>query len=426
MRLTDGIRDFARRFRSRRGPDILAGQMAMRTASFALSVLLIRVLDQETYGALVYALTLVSFALPFAGAGIAQGLVRFAARTDGFRHTLSWSRRALRTGLVVSLALVVVLWLTAPWLTARLPAARPFLLVFGVMLVTWFVADIARSALRSVHLNRLTGRMDMAIAASLVVVGVALLLLHGPLAYAIAYTVIPAVVAGPVLWRLLRHAESGHDLTDWVEGRRQGLYMGLGNILAQLLLYADILMIGNLLAADDVAVYKAASLIPFSLVLLPNAVLTTDYVTLARSSHDGPAIRAYLGRYLRTFIPLAVVLAAALWLMRRPVLGLFGPAYADADGLFALFLVGMTGILVLRTLMGNLLMAFGYARANFVLSTAMIAVNLGLNWVLIHAMGLAGAAIATCSIIWLYGLVAGGVIWRHVQRTSRGEDGADA
>ncbi|WP_159586534.1 lipopolysaccharide biosynthesis protein [Chelativorans xinjiangense] len=182
-----------------------------------------------------------------------------------------------------------------------------------------------------------------------------------------------------------------------------------------LLTNADVLMIGRFMPPTDVAVYYAAmktlSLVHF-VYFAVKAGVAQRY---AAYIHGGET--AALAHFARetvswTFWP-SLAMGLVVLVLGKPILMLFGPGF-DA-GYPLLFL--LVGALVARSAVGpaeSLLTMSGHQNACAAVYAVTLAINIGLNIVLIPALGLWGAAIATAVAMLFEATVLSFTVWRKL------------
>ncbi|MGW8268779.1 MAG: flippase, partial [Longimicrobiales bacterium] len=121
------------------------------------------------------------------------------------------------------------------------------------------------------------------------------------------------------------------------------------------------------------------------------------------------AIQALVTRVARwTFWP-SLALAAILVLGAGPVLDLFGEGFARARWALAILVLGQVVNAAMGPV-GHLMNLTGHGRESAVVYGTAAGVNVGLNLLLIPAMGMEGAAVATATSVilwnlWLFALV---------------------
>ena len=72
-------------------------------------------------------------------------------------------------------------------------------------------------------------------------------------------------------------------------------------------------MIGFLMKNEtDVALYKVASLIPFSLLFIPNGFIKTDIIKLTQEYQNKEFLKKYIFNYIKLFSIISIVIALGL------------------------------------------------------------------------------------------------------------------
>lgn len=191
----------------------------------------------------------------------------------------------------------------------------------------------------------------------------------------------------------------------------------------------DVLLLAHWWPASEVGLYTAA----YKFVDLTRALATVGaaavYPRLSRASAaQGDDGRLAGARLLELGLLGAVPVAAVLWALRAPVIGLaFGPAYAGSVAVLA-FLAAVLPALTLNVIALYVLAAARHMRWVAALYGATLAVNLALNLAFIPTRGAQGAALAMLISEW--GLAAG-LAWcavrgakRHAVSGARGRHGA--
>lgn len=161
---------------------------------------------------------------------------------------------------------------------------------------------------------------------------------------------------------------------------------------------ADILMIGWFMDPQDVAVYFATLKLVALVHFVYFAVKAGVAQRYAQYAHGGDHAR--LSAFARdtvswTFWP-SLAMAAAMLVAGRPLLGLFGEGFEAG---YPLLLPLMAGV-VARAFVGpaeSLLTMSGHQKTCAAAFAVTLAVNLGLNLLLIPHWGLWGAALATAT-----------------------------
>ncbi len=389
---------------------VLALQLAGVAINFGLQILLARSLGTADYGVYVYALRWLGLLALLCQCGLAVGSLRFvpayAATTDGSHlrgflragallvatagaavAALGWgalavlgSQLAPGTKLTFALALIglPLYGLLQVWgatlrglgrvVRSQLPMAvlRPVFLGLGV--AGWWLASGSGTG------GRLTAATAMALNLGAVVLALALLggWLRGAL---------PAAVA------------TARPRYRWREWRRVMLPLMLQNLIGTIVQRLDILLIGVLLGAYEVALYAAASRVAGLLALARKAVNAWAAPAISDLHARGrrPDLALLARRASRTIAGLSLPIAAAILLASQPVLRAFGDQFLAARGILLLLAVGHLAASFIGPASFLLAMTGGERTVVRISALSMLA-SAGLYLVVIPSWGLVGAA----------------------------------
>lgn len=222
-------------------------------------------------------------------------------------------------------------------------------------------------------------------------------------------------------WKLRWDARTASYLT------RYGLILVASTFVTQALIWTDTLMLGALRGAEAAGIYNVVFQLTFVMVTGSVAIGVALVPAMARLAGRGEstALAYQRGTLLSLVIaiPVAIVyLVGGPWLLL-----LYGAEFVDGHvPLVILTLFGIAGALFVPA--SSALMVHGKASWLTVLGLVQAIVNLGVNYVLINAFGMVGAAIATTSIF-IVGTLAAWVmvhritgakpLSRHVAREGR-------
>jgi O-antigen/teichoic acid export membrane protein len=380
-----------------------AGNYGAMGVSLVVNAVLTRWLGAEQFGHLALLLT-ASQVLALVGANWTQAaLVRFGAREFAASGTVAdafWTR----------------IWIVTPWLAgaaaltlaARQPLAAylmipawGLLIVAAHFLAAFLVLTIgaifqARNEMRRYGLILFLDKAAMA-ASLLLFLGSASV--RSPLALLGAYA---ASSAGVALWGISRLGRSLLPAALNRDSYRQMAAFSLPLLLSGWVglfgtNWFDILIIRRYRPLSDVGLYSLATVLAgvvqqvtiiFSTLLLPQLS-----VMVARGELD--KIRVLVDRFLPYWFLAAAVLFSVVVLAAAPLVPLiFGPAFRPAAPVLVVLMLAACALAIFNTF-APLVSAFG---ATWALTGAALisgAVNVAMDFLLIPAHGLRGAAAAT-------------------------------
>ena len=405
---------------------VLTMRVAATVMTFAIAVLLARMLKADGYGDYTYARTVVMMLMLFALGGREQLLVREVAvcdRTgtwDVARGLVGWAAAAaaLTSVVMVVAAVVVIDHLVQP----EEPLATTLKVTLALVPLV-AVNRIRSAAMRGVRRVVTAVLPETLLQPLLLVLALAALwLLSRPPSN-------PAVAAGLLVASTLAAAAVGVLLLFKVvpaEARRatpsyatgSWLRASLPFFLLDLLHFgngrADVLLLGALRDSADVGVYSVAARGGALMALLLqslNTVLSPDVARLAASVEDGTRDDdrgAELQRLVSRSVGLlflATAATAGLFLLGAELfLGLFGEEFQAGRPAFAILVLGQL-VNVAFGPVGMLLNMTGYERDVVAGVGFSAAFNVVANLVMIPRFGALGAAAATTASLVLWNLI---------------------
>ncbi len=385
-----------------------------KLVNFLVAVIVIRLISKEEYGLIAYGLTILSFLAPFVGAGVHQGLARFGSISRGQLHKKVLFRYAFRKGLKYTFLLIALVITFSPFLDKILEGSAIFLALLSFQMLSLFLLQMIQIYCRLLYLNKLFAQIDMLNSFILLITVIVLSSLFGGIGYVVSLVIVPVLISGYFLYLLKPHKVSGLAMLsaniNQFEFMSYGLYQSAGSLIAQLLFAVDILIIGIVLqSAEMVAQYKASNILPFSFLIIASAVLSTDYVKLARASEENTVfLKTYYSSYFKLFGIFGMAIIVFFYFSSGWLMKIFGAQYQGHPSLMFIFSIGVCGAILFRIPMGNILSAIGWPKTNALFSVIILILNLIANYFMILKYGIEGAAITTSALMWLSGLLSFG------------------
>lgn len=372
-------------------------QIVRMVAGILVGVWVARYLGPEGYGWFNYATVTVglvaSLTSPGFGAVVVRELAKSPAETSAWMGAAFFLRAAGAS--IGFLACVVIAWRHSG---AGTPASSLILvLAAGMLLQTLDVADFVFQAHAA---SRVAAWVRMGVCVFGSIVRAALILGDAPLqAFAVASVIEIAAAAAGWLWMLQRH---GHGVTTWTYERRRVIALlreswplavaGLA-IIAQA--YADQLVIGVSLGAEELGQYAAAMRLVSAFAFVPMVINTVAAPEIARAKRDDESLyRRRLHSLYRLMFALFLMTALPLALLGPAVAErLYGRSYADAAALLPWLAPRLffTNLGVARSIF---LTNDGLLRFGLLTASVGAVVNVALNLILIPRWGAKGAIVA--------------------------------
>jgi len=393
----------------------------------ALSILLARSLGPAGYGLYAYVYALVWLMVVPAELGLPMLVVRETARAraqarwDLMLGLWRWAAMTA-TGLGIAVALLAggLAWLLA----ARFTEAQLATFAWGVLLAPLMVlGNLAGAALRGLR-HVLQGQLPDLVFRY----GLALVLCAGAVAiggdaftpdvamalHAVAAAI--ALLAGILMLARARPPQLAQ--IQPIQERRAWLAstIPLALVAGTHLLHqqTDIVILGLFVDADDVGIYRvavqASGFVAFGLQAV-NMIAAPQFARL-HALGEMERLQAVVTTTARAILALTALVAAGLVLFGRPVIGFaFGSEYTAGYAAIVLLAAGQ----ICNAAFGSvafLLNMTGHERTTLRAMAFAVAMNVGLNVVLIPLFGLEGAAAATATTLALWNFL----LWRAVRR----------
>ena len=371
----------------------LAGTLVTKAGSFALGLVLARLLAPADFGAYAVALAVMGFAMVVNDAGIIAACVQWRGRLEEMAPT------GALVALLSSLFVYGVLWWSAPAIAtlSGVPEATPLVrLVTLVILVDGITAVRAAALLRRFEQDRLTKANIIGMLAN---VGVALpLAVTGAGAYSMASGQVAAsVVTGTLVFKYANlPIRLGFDREIYKKLVTFGLPLAVSLGIEAALLNADFVIVGNVLGVVALGYY----LLAFNISnWVPGIVGTAvRYVSVPSFSRLAERDAETLALGVRRSVPVvaAVILPAAI-VMATLAPQLVDFLYGDKWGPSAAALRYLAVLMVVRMLTSlafDILTGLGATRYTVWLNAGWAVALVPALWIGAHMDGIRGAAIA--------------------------------
>ncbi len=388
---------------------VVSASVFARLFSFLLTLYITRITQPEAYGYLIYAIQIIAFLIPFAGFGANQAYLRFAGietqsliKNKLFNYSLTW-------GVFFSMLLTLGIIGFTPIATRFVLQSKLYLYILSFQIPALFLLEMCKAYFRISQQNKRFAYSEFVYALGLLIFGIIASYLFGLIGFACTLVVWPLVlslslfVVFKIPFKLKRQTNSSIVAKQFW---KYSLFASAGYMASQLLFVIDTLLIGNILEdAELIAAYKVASVVPFTLLVLPAALLTSDFVSIAENSNNGKWLKNYLLNYWKISFIAIVFLILPLFYFSHYVLLVFGEPYVEFENLYRILLFGVAGAFLLRIPIGNMLSALGKANWNATISWSILILNCILNYYMIKYYGIEGAAWSTAFLLWLSGIV---------------------
>lgn len=408
------LKEYIQNFISRAGSYILISSVVARVLSFFASWVALQFVSNKELGVVLFAYNIVVFIMPISGLGLHQSLIRYGSLLKTIEEKNSLFRFTFYKGVKVTILLILVLISLSFLINFKFENTNYYLAFLALTLLPMYLFELIKIHFRIHHKNKLFASTEIVFTLFLTLTIFVLSYYFKEKGYALALLLTPIF---SVLFYLKKYLPDLKFKTQLdIIGKefwKYGFFASLSNVVSRLLLIIDILLIGIILNdAEMVTSYKYISLFPLSLLFLPRAFINADFVAFTENIYNKNYITKYIKSYILLFSIISILFILFFSLFSKQILGWFDTEFIQFNNSFLILILGVSGILVLRGLFGNLLSSIGMAKVNFYIAFGALLLNIISNYYMINLYGIKGAAITSAVLMWITGIVSAFVFWQ--------------
>ena len=399
---------------------MLFGSGLTKLLGFVSVLVVTNMTSEHSFGAFSYAQSLVNAIIPIMGVGAFQSFIRYGVEILDDSKRKKLYAYAFSRGMLISVVISVVLYLSADMLCSHVPSSAYVFKVLAFTLLTTLFMECVKSYARSIHRNDYAAWIDAGYACYLLVLSLVFTYRFGVIGYALAILISPVLAAIPFARKMRT------DMFSWPSGAgivpvgfwRYGIFTSLGAISGQMFYAVDYYQLGRLVSDSDsiIALYRISGVVPLSLLIIPITVAATDFVSNSEGKRDAKSMKSYVLGYWRLMLWLVPCLMLVVGLLTPFILGLFGAYYATNPELMYILLFGAAGGFFVRVPFGNLLSAVGRADINTYVNIVVLALSYFVFEYAIARAGVWGLSVAMSCMIWLSGFISMVFFYRYYKR----------
>lgn len=395
-------------FKHLQGHLVLLSAILVRGINLCLQLSLTKLIPESEYGTVVYAQNITAFIGTFLGFGIFSGLLHFAGKEKGYSAKQELFRSVFSKGILITILLVILACLLIPIIGARVQDSFWYLISAIPFLIGLALFEAGKVYARMFMLNKIFAYSEIYFALLNLTLSLIGTLLFEGIGFLIG-TCIAILSTGIFLihnlklWKFFNFKSKSVPKSIW----QYGLMISISLSASQLVYLIDNILIGNLIEhAENIAIYKVASLIPFSLGFLPLAIVNTSLMKVSNNKTNVKALKKEQRHYFTLTIPIVVFILLFGYFILPLGFNFLSELYQKSIPLLKILLLGLPAIFFLRVPFGNWLSVIGKAKFNTYIALSMLVVNVTLNYSLIVQYGIKGAAIATVIVLWTSGIAS--------------------
>ncbi|MDP2088229.1 MAG: polysaccharide biosynthesis C-terminal domain-containing protein [Flavobacteriaceae bacterium] len=403
------IKHFITGFIQRSGSHIFIATLISKLFSFIGSWIALMILPDKELGLAIFAFNIISFLIPLGGLGVQQSLLRYGSFLPTCNEKLNLYNITIKKGVKWSVYLIILTIIFSPIITYKLKDSIIYLILLSVSILSYFLFEISKIKFRITYNNKMFALMDITFSSIQILNILILSYYFGVYGYVFAIVLSPLVTF--LIFKSKDYNYSSSEIPPinfinkdfWM----YGFFAGLANVATQLLFAIDIILIGYLLIDPQLVThYKYVGIIPFSLLILPNILITTDFVSITENVDNPIFIKNYIKNFTLLFSFISIFIFGGVFFFGKYILRIFGENYTVYYHLFMILTIGVIGVFILRSLFGNLLSAIGKAHLNFWIACVSLISNIILNYYFIPIYGILGAGMTSAIIMWFSGILS--------------------
>lgn len=375
------------------------------------SWIIVRIISKSEYGVYTYAYNIYGFLILLNGLGVTSAVLQIGSEANDEQEKNRIYEYGLKVGFLFDLMLAAVILLVGIFIPLKISGSNHLLRMMAGLPLISIVTDLQLVYLRINFRNRQFSALSLmnSIAVLAFSCGLAFLFKAPGLVLAgYCSHLVTAIVANRAFKVPLLKENAKYNVQERKSFFSIALISMVNNGLSHLMYLLDVFVIGMLVADSEViASYKVATQIPTAMQFIPAAILMFVYPHFAKNKNNKKWV---LKKYRQLVLPFGLfnlVMAVVLLLIAKPLIGLiFGEQYLDAVTPFRILCVSYFFSATFRTIAGTLLVTQRQLKFNLFMSIMAAVLNSTLNYILITALQMKGAAVATLITAAVSGLIS--------------------
>ena len=406
--MKNSITSFIKEFSNRKGFRVLFSGLLIKFIGLILSILIVRILPEEEYGYIAFAISITGILTAFSGMGFNWSLLRYGAQSISQTDKLNLYTHSISKGTLYTIPLVLFVFVISFFLPEEMKSAQWYLVILSIGMITNYLLNVIKSFFRILNLNNVFSTINIYSSILLFTLAISLSYLFEAWGYITALVVGPLIVFCYFHLNKVPFVKKKNEFQLPSKYTSYGIYTGLGMIANQAVITLGPVIAGYLnVEAVDIAIFKVSTIIPLNLLFIPAMILTTDFVHLSKSYNDSSILIKYYRRYLITIGGLMLLpFCFSIYFSEEIMKLFFGPKYVDAAPLFSALMIGIFFSFLFRVPLGNMLAAIGKANWNVVHSIIWLVLFIPLSYFLYNHYGLIGFTYSMSFVFIFSGLVS--------------------
>lgn len=390
---------------------------------FATSIILVRVLTKEVYGRWSYANNILTIFLLFKGLGVANGVLQYGSTANRIKDKIAVLKLAFYIGVPTNLILSLIILIYSSFFTLPIKGSREILFYLSFTPILMILFELAQVYFRATLRNReysFTNLLNTLF--FFLLCSSAALLFKIPGVIAARYISLFLTVAAAFFFlkkdlSLFKKVKLPpiKEVKDFIV---YSLSVSLANALSFLLYTIDTFLVGLIIKDEAiVASYKTATLIPTTLIFIPQSIMVFMYPYFARMAENRGKVKSYLIKLQLYLLLLNSLISVTLIVLAPFIINLlFGPEYSDAVLPFRILSIGYLVTGTFRITAGNIIASLKKVKVTLLITSLCAIINVILDYLLITKYSAPGAALATLIVFTISAILANIYLFYYLKK----------
>lgn len=386
---------FLQDFIKNKGIWVMSSLLISKAALFFTQLIIIHLLPKESFGNVVYFVSIMSFFLPILGLGTYQGLLRFSSATEIETEKWNLTRYSFQFGFLFQILVTCSFILVCVWLAHERENANIIIAFLTFRLLFFFVLQVLQSHYRAFNDNTTFSKLTIYVNVLGFVLAVLLTYLFSTIGYIISLGIAPIIVLIFVRRKMI-FGNRTFTVCSLSEFWKFNINASLAWFISDLVFVLDIVLAERFVSDDVIAEYKTLILLPFNLWILPQIFIQTDYPTLCNRYLDKNYIYKYIRNYTKLFLLIGIPIVIVSYVLRNEIVPLvFGNQYFGGIHFFYLVVVVVYSWFT-KTIFSNLISAIGKVQYNTITGIVSVLVLVISSLILVPKFNLQGLVWSSC------------------------------
>lgn len=395
---------------------ILTGNTLTKAISFISTIAIVRIVEKEDYGNLVYADNLYSYVVILAGLGMASAVIIYCSREDDQLKENEFFCIALKYGGIVQIIGSVIILLYYFYFASGFRDAKYIMVVLFLYPTGSYIISCITSLMRADFRPKLYAKVSLLQTACVFVFSILFTICMGAIGIAFAryLSIIFVIIISIKFLKEKRMKFNCVKVLTQLEKKTfftTAISLLVMNMFSQLMISNETMLVNALINNEIVtANYKVAILIPSQLIFITSSIAVYFFPKVAKMGAGEKVWRYSKRTGIYTTVLIVAIMAIAIPISPWIIQIVFGGEYVDATPLLKLFWIAYGINASIRMIPLNILPTIGREKFNAVVSIISCGAHFIIDYYCIINYGIYGVAIASIIVYTGSGIVAWGYL----------------